>query len=91
MAVDSFSPCFNRCGNHAMIEIGVRVCVKGVHKLSSDFNPHRIAQNLIELMKNEKFAAKISENGFQYVKKFHNIRKWSQEWRSLVSEVVHET
>ena len=60
--------------------------VNGIHKLSSPFNIKKIGENIARLMEDEDLTERISEAGYWYVRRNHNLQLWKERWRRIIVE-----
>ena len=62
--------------------------VNGIHKLSSPFNIKKIGRNIARLMEDEDLTERISEAGYRYVRRNHNLQLWKERWRRIIDEML---
>jgi len=61
--------------------------VNGIHKLSSPFNVQKIGRNIARLLEDEDLMERISEAGYRYVRRNHNLELWRKRWRRMLDEI----
>ena len=62
--------------------------VNGIHKLSSPFNIKKIGRNIARLMEDEDLTERISEAGYRYVRRNHNLQLWKERWQRIIDEML---